>query len=202
MNVSFLVSFSAGVVSVISPCVLPLIPIVVGHSLLRKRFSQTISFILGFFLVFTIITLLTILFTAAINYYIFYLRITAALLLVGVGIFLIINKNIFRFSYTPKYNSKNIGSFMVGFLTCLAWSPCYGPYITAIAAYSAFTRSISYTIINVALFATGFSFTLIIMGFLASKLNFKKIMKYSDEIRILSGTIICIAGSYLLFELL
>ncbi|MCE7697481.1 MAG: cytochrome c biogenesis CcdA family protein [Methanobacterium paludis] len=200
MNVSFLVSFSAGVVSVLSPCVLPLVPIVMGYSL-KKELSQVISFIIGFFLVFAVITTLTVIFTVSIGYYLFYFRIAAALLIVGIGILFLINKNILKFSYMP-HNGKNLGSFTVGFLTCLAWSPCYGPYIAAIAAYSAFTGSIIYTIINVALFALGFSFTLIIIGIFSSKLHLERVLKHSDEIRILSGVIICIAGFYLLLNLL
>lgn len=202
MNVSFLISFFTGVVSVISPCVLPLIPIIVGHSLLKKELSGTISFITGFFLVFTIITTLTVLFTAAINHYLFYFRIAAALLLIGVGTFLIIDKNIFKLSYMPKRNNKNTGSFMLGLLTCLAWSPCYGPYIIAIVAYSASTGNPVYSAGNIALFAGGFSLTLLIIGFLTSKLDLKKIIRYSDLVKIISGIIIFIAGIYLLLNLL
>lgn len=202
MNVSFLISFSTGIVSVLSPCVLPLIPLVVGHSLLRKEISQTLSFIFGFFLIFMVVTALTVLFTAAINYYLFYFRIAAALILIGVGIFFIIDKNILKFSYTPKHNSKNTGSFMLGLLTCLAWSPCYGPYLIAIVAYSASTGSLLYSTINTALFAAGFSLTLLIIGIFASKLNIEGMIRYSDGIRVGSGIIIFTAGLYLLLNLL
>ena len=201
MNVSFLISFFTGVISVLSPCVLPIIPLVVGHSLLRKEISQTLSFIFGFFLIFMVVTALTVLFTAAINYYLLYFRIAAALVLVGIGIFFIIDKNILKFSYTPKHNNKNAGSFMLGLLTCLAWSPCYGPYLIAIAAYSASTGNLLYTSTNMALFAAGFSLTLLIIGIFASKLNLERIIKYSDGIRIGSGAIILIAGLYLLLNL-
>ena len=60
MNIGFMVSFSAGVVSVLSPCVLPLIPIVVGQSLMKRELSQILSFITGFFLVFAVVTVLTV----------------------------------------------------------------------------------------------------------------------------------------------
>ena len=202
MNVSFLISFFTGVISVLSPCVLPIIPLVVGHSLLRKEISQTLSFIFGFFLIFMVVTALTVLFTAAINYYLLYFRIAAALILVGIGIFFIIDKNILKFSYTPKYNNKNTGSFMLGLLTCLAWSPCYGPYLIAIAAYSASTGNLLYTSLNMALFAAGFSLTLLIIGIFASKLNLERIIRYSGGIRIGSGALILIAGLYLLLNLL
>ena len=201
MNVGFLVSFSAGAVSVLSPCVLPLIPLVMAYSL-KKELSEVTSFILGFFLVFVVITILTVIFTASVSNYLFYLRVAAALSIIGIGIFFIINKNILKFSYTPKHSNKNLGSFTVGFLTCLAWSPCYGPYIAAIAAYSAFTGNIMYTIINVALFALGFSFALVVIGIFSSKLRLERVLKHSGEIRILSGVIICAAGFYLLLNLL
>jgi len=67
MDVGLLFSFSAGLLSVISPCILPLLPIVIGHSLLKRKNRDVFAFILGFFMVFAIITILTLIFTAAIN---------------------------------------------------------------------------------------------------------------------------------------
>jgi cytochrome c-type biogenesis protein len=198
MNIGFLFSFSAGLLSVISPCVLPLIPIVVGHSLLRGKTRDLIAFIIGFFLVFGIITILTVIFTAAINYYLLYFRILAAILIIILGIFFIFNKNIFKYSYIPKFRNETMGSFLVGFLTCLAWSPCYGPYIVAVAAYSASTGNWIFSMVNMLLFAAGFSVAIFTIALLASKINFDRIMKYSEGIRIFSGIIIVIAGIYLL----
>jgi len=198
MNVGFLFSFSVGLVSVISPCILPLIPIVVGHSLLRGKIRDITAFIIGFFLVFAIITVLTAIFTAAINYYLLYFRVIAAILIILLGIFFITNKNVFHYSITSRCINETMGSFLVGFLTCLAWSPCYGPYLMTVAAYSASTGNWIYSAINMMLFAAGFSVTLFVMAFLASKINFEKIMKYSDGVRTFSGIIIIIAGVYML----
>lgn len=198
MNVGFLFSFAAGLVSVISPCVLPLIPIVVGHSLLRGKTRDAVAFIIGFFLVFAIVTVLTVMFTAAINHYLLYFRVVAAVLIIALGIFFIANKNVFQYSYTPKYRNETLGSFFVGFLTCLAWSPCYGPYIVVLAAYSASIGNWIYSAVNMMLFAAGFSVTLFAIALLASKINFERVMKYSDWIRTFSGIIIIIAGIYML----
>ena len=198
MNVGFLFSFSVGLVSVISPCVLPLIPIVVGHSLLRGKIRDIAAFIIGFFLVFAIITVLTVIFTAAINYYLLYFRVMAAILIILLGIFFITNKNVFHYTITPRYINETMGSFLVGFLTCLAWSPCYGPYLMTVAAYSASTGNWIYSAVNMMLFAAGFSVALFVMAFLASKINFERIMKYSDGVRTFSGIIIIIAGVYML----
>jgi cytochrome c-type biogenesis protein len=198
MDVGFILSFSAGLASVVSPCVLPLIPIVIGYSILKRTTGEIVSFITGFFLVFAILTFMTVLFTAAINHYLLYFRLAAAVLIIVMGIFFILKKNLFNFSYTPKYNNKTIGSFLAGFFTCLAWSPCYGPYIVAIAAYSASTGNWIYSAANMILFAAGFSAALFAIGLTASKINLQRFIKYSEGIRIFSGILIIIAGIYLL----
>ncbi|MDY9924400.1 cytochrome c biogenesis CcdA family protein [Methanobacterium sp.] len=203
METSFLLSFLAGVASIISPCVLPLIPIVVGFSLLKRKNTEIVAFGLGFFLLFAIITILTAIFTAAINYYLLYFRIAAALILVIIGVLFIVNKRLFNISApsissTPDSQKGIVGSFLMGFLTCLAWSPCFGPYVVAVATYSASTGNIGYSIINMAIFAGGFSLTILIMAFLMSKIDFKAIIKYSDWIRTISGAIIALAGLYML----
>ncbi|NYB53003.1 MAG: cytochrome c biogenesis protein CcdA [Methanobacteriaceae archaeon] len=207
MDTSYILSFSAGIASILSPCVLPLIPIVVGFSILKRTNLEIIAFSLGFFLLFAIITTLTALFTAAVNYYLVYFRIAAALILVIMGILLIANKNLFNISGSgissaPDSGQGILGSFVMGFLTCLAWSPCFGPYVVAVATYSASTGDIAYSIVNMALFAGGFSLTILILAYSMSKIDFKAIIKYSDWIRIISGLIIALAGLYLLVGLL
>ena len=207
METGYLLSFLAGIASIISPCVLPLIPVVVGFSLLKRKNTEIVAFGLGFFLLFAIITILTAIFTAAINYYLLYFRIAAALILVIIGVLFIVNKRLFNISApsisnTPDSQKGIVGSFLMGFLTCLAWSPCFGPYVVAVATYSASTGNIGYSIINMAIFAGGFSLTILIIAFLMSKIDFKAILKYSDWIRIISGAIITFAGLYMLIGFL
>ena len=207
METGFLISFLAGMASIISPCVLPLIPIVVGFSLLKRKNTEIVAFGLGFFLLFAIITIFTAIFTAAINYYLLYFRIAAALILVIIGVLFIVNKRLFNISAPSISNTSDsqkgiVGSFLMGFLTCLAWSPCFGPYVVAVATYSASTGDITYSIINMAIFAGGFSLTILIMAFLMSRIDFKAIIKYSDWVRIISGSIIALAGMYMLIGFL
>jgi cytochrome c-type biogenesis protein len=207
METGYLLSFLAGIASILSPCVLPLIPVVVGFSLLKRKNTEIVAFSLGFFLLFAIITTLTAIFTAAINYYLLYFRIAAALILVIIGVLFIVNKKLFNISApsisnTPDSQKGIVGSFLMGFLTCLAWSPCFGPYVVAVATYSASTGNIGYSIINMAIFAGGFSLTILIIAFLMSKIDFKAILKYSDWIRIISGVVIALAGLYMLIGFL
>ncbi len=202
MNIELLISFSAGVISVLSPCVLPLIPIVIGYSLLKKKTSEILSFVLGFFILFTLIIIFTVVFTAAVNHYIFYFRLIAAIIIILIGIFILLTDKSFNLSYRPvKHRNKLIGSFSMGFLTSLAWSPCYGAYLIALITYSASTGNIIYSAFNLIMFTAGFSITIFIMAFLASKIDLSRIIKHSNNIRFISGIVILIAGIYM-FSLL
>ncbi len=199
MDIAPLFSFLAGIASVLSPCVLPLIPIVIGYSLMERKKSQIVSFGIGFFMVFTVIIVLTAIFTAAINAYLYYFRILAALIIILIGIYFIFNKKFTGFSFKPVKHGKGIlPSFLMGILTSLAWSPCYGSYLIAIIAYSASSGNVIYGTLNLILFAAGFSLTIFAVALGASKINMDAMIKYYDYIRIISGAIILLAGLYML----
>ncbi|EKQ54532.1 MAG: cytochrome c biogenesis protein [Methanobacterium sp. Maddingley MBC34] len=198
MDLAFLLSFLAGAASLMSPCVLKLLPVVVGHSLVKGKFKEILAFTLGFFVVFSIISILTVIFTAAINYYLFYFRIIAAILLIILGVYFVLNKNIFKITNPEKFGNNAFGSFLFGFFTCLAWSPCFGAYVVAVATYSASTGNLFYSAMNMLLFSAGFSLTILVMALLTSKLNIKRLSKYSGTIRVFSGLIIIFAGVYML----
>jgi cytochrome c-type biogenesis protein len=198
MDIAFLLSFLAGMASLISPCVLKILPVIVGHSLVRQKTKEIIGFSLGFFVVFSILTILTVIFTAVINYYLFYFRVVAAILLIILGIFFVFDKNIFKITSPTKYGNAALGSFLFGFFTCLAWSPCFGPYVIAVATYSSSTGNLFYSAMNMLLYSAGFALTILILAFLTSRLNVKKLVKYSGPIRVFSGLIIILAGIYML----
>lgn len=106
-----------------------------------------------------------------------------------------------NFSYKTKYDDGLLGSFFMGFIGCLAWSPCFGPYIVAIATYSVSAGNIWFSLINMLFFTIGFSLTILLFALLASKIDLSKVIEYSDGIRIFSGMIILIAGIYMLITL-
>lgn len=198
MIITFLLSFFYGILSAFSPCVLPIIPIIVGHSLLTKNKINIISFLLGFFFLFTIITVLTVIFTVAINYYLHYFRVFAAILIIVIGTIFILNRDMFNFSYSPKQQNDSIGSFLFGFLTSLAWSPCISPYMITVIALSASFGNWMLSTANMMSYYVGFSLILVLIAYLSSKINLNKIIQHSNEIRIFSGILIIFSGIYIL----
>jgi cytochrome c-type biogenesis protein len=200
MNIIPLFSFLAGIASVLSPCVLPVIPIVIGYTLLERRKTEILAFVMGLFLIFTLTIVLTIVFTAAINYYLHYFRIIASIILIVLGMMIITNKNLFKFSQTPNSNRKGVfGSFMWGILTSLAWAPCYGSYLIALITFSISTGNAFYSALNLLLYTAGFSISILVLGILVSSANIEKLVKKADLIRKMSGILILGAGIYMIY---
>lgn len=197
MNIIPLFSFLAGVASVLSPCILPLIPVIIGYFLSKKKKIEIISFILGLFSIFLFIIILIMAFTAAINYYLYYIRIIASLILITLGTGILLNKNILNITYSnSKFdsNSKNKddknksnlrlvkNSYIMGLLTSMAWAPCYGTYLISLISFSISTENTFYSGVNLIIYTLGFGISLFIIGFLISTINIQKLINKRDLI--------------------
>ena len=63
MEIFLFVSFITGVISILSPCILPVLPIFIGFNLKKRKNTEIISFVLGLFAIFIIILFATVYFT-------------------------------------------------------------------------------------------------------------------------------------------
>ena len=109
MEIFPLISFFTGVISILSPCILPVIPIFVAFSLKTKSKSEIVSFTLGLLSVFLVIVLLTGFFTSIVYSYIFYIRIFSAVLLLAIGILMLVD---YSFSFSVKLPKESDINFM------------------------------------------------------------------------------------------
>jgi len=184
--------------------------VLIGYFLPKKKKIEIISFILGLFSIFLFFIILTMVFTAAINYYLHYVRIIASLILITLGTAILLNKNILNISHSTynfdsiHKNNKNTlklvkYSYILGLLISLAWAPCYGIYLISLISFSVSTGNIFYSGINLAIYTLGFGLSLFIIGFLISTINIQKLINKADLINKISGILIIIGGIYLLW---
>ena len=124
MEIMPIVSFFTGVISVLSPCIIPTLPIMVGFSLKAKSKAEIFSFILGLFSIFTIIIFLTGFFTAILYRYIIYVRVIAAVLLLIMGILMFFDYSFSSKSIKVRNNQGLVNSFILGFLTSIEILAC------------------------------------------------------------------------------
>lgn len=139
---SLLFAFVAGVVTILSPCVLPLLPVILASSGLEGR-SRPLGLIVGFAVFFTVITLLLSLLVRHFALSPDIHRTVAALIFILMGALLAIPalKSRFEFvlsGFTGRFATAGSGSsgFGGGFLTGaglgLAWTPCVGPIMASV----------------------------------------------------------------------
>ena len=181
--IELLIAFGAGLISFLSPCVLPLIPgyisFITGNSLNELLESKKINirplilFTLGFSFVF-------IIFGAAASYLgqvllqnSETLRIIAGLIIIIFSLQLIgiININFLNFEkkiYTQKNNNIWF-SFIIGMAFGFGWTPCIGPILGSILALASTEETIYKAILLLSFYSLGLAIPFILSGFLMQK---------------------------------
>jgi len=150
------VAFVGGIATFLSPCILPLVPVylanIAGASVLtsdlpdrRRIFLHTISFIVGFSLVFTALgASFGLLGTLASKEV---LQNVAGALLITFGIFLVAATKIPWLNYEKRLNfaqakgSGYLRSLLIGVIFSLGWTPCVGPILGSILALAATSQT-------------------------------------------------------------
>jgi cytochrome c-type biogenesis protein len=146
------IAFVGGIATFLSPCILPLVPVylanLAGSSVLtsdlpdrRRIFLHTISFIVGFSLVFTALGASFGLLGAVAPEEV--LEKVAGALLITFGIFLIAATKVPWLNYEKRLNftvvkgSGYLRSLLIGVIFSLGWTPCVGPILGGILALAA-----------------------------------------------------------------
>ena len=224
--IELLIALGAGLISFLSPCVLPLIPgyisYISGASLDELLTNKKINllplvlFTLGFSFVF-------IIFGAAASYLgqvllqnSETLRILAGLIIIVFSLQLIgiININFLNFEkkiYTKKNNNIWF-SFIIGMAFGFGWTPCIGPILGSILALASTEETVFKAIILLSFYSLGLAIPFILSGYLMQRFlmfskNFKKninlVTKGGGVILLITGVLILtnqlqILGYYIL----
>ena len=208
------IAFSAGLISFLSPCVLPLIPgyisFISGQSLNELLESRKINllplilFSLGFSFVFIIFGATASILGKFLLQNSQQLRIVAGIIIIIfslqlLGIFNINFLNLEKKIYTKK--SSNIWfSFIVGMAFGFGWTPCIGPILGSILALASTEDTISRAIILLSFYSLGLAIPFVLSGYLIQRFlvfsrNFKKNIKLVSKI---GGITLLITGVLIL----
>ena len=212
MNTTLSIAFLAGMISFLSPCVLPLIPGYISYisgtsfnELKEKKSNlvvvKTIFFTLGFSLVFIALGS-----TASLigNFFLVnsdLFRIIAGIIiiffslnLIGVLNFNFMNKDIRVF--TDQYSNSITFPFLVGAAFGFGWTPCIGPILGSILTLAALEENIGKGILLLSFYSLGLAIPFIISGILIDKflLFSKGFKKYISTITKVGGAILLLTG--------
>lgn len=183
-------SAAAGTLSTLSPCVLPLVPILVGSALMTHRYGPH-ALATGLALSFTLVGVFIVGLGAAIGLDQEVFRNVAAVLLMGFGIVLIAPALQARFavaasrlggpgpSLMDRISGDSLGSqFALGMLLGVVWSPCVGPTLGATITLASQGQDLAHVTLMMALFGLGAGIPLILLG----TLSHQAMMKFRDKL--------------------
>jgi len=209
----FLIAFGAGLISFLSPCVLPLIPgyisYISGQSLQNILETKKINifplilFCLGFSSVFTILGASASLLGQALLQNSEILRIIAGIIIIIFSLQLIGFINISYLNFEKRFDakkSKNIFfPYIIGLAFGFGWTPCIGPILGSILALASIEETLSRAILLLICYSLGLAIPFVLSGYLIQKFlllskNFKKninmISKSGGIILLVTGILI------------
>lgn len=200
-----LASFFAGVISILSPCVLPLLPVILAYSTGQSRF-RPFAIVVGLSITFTLMGVVASAFGAVFQSYIQGFRILAELLIIVFGLAMLTDYDLFgtfaRYTGNLHVEKKGIfGGLLVGASLGIVWIPCVGPILGTILTSVALEGNITYGATHLIIYSMGFAVPMLIIAYFAnlSSARLGEISKYDAKLKKLAGLVLVIAGLWMVY---
>ena len=190
-------AFLAGLISFLSPCVLPLVPGYVSlisgaaveelkaqeNRLLRKLMMNSVAFIVGFSAVFIALGAISTEVGQLLAMYKSRLSVVAGIVIILFGLHL---TGIFKIKalyadarlHKVKGGSTPWGAFVIGFAFAFGWTPCVGPILAVILGFAAAQDSVFKGILLLAVYSLGLA-----VPFLLTSLGIERFLKFYGRFR-------------------
>ena len=215
-SISYPAALLAGLLSFFTPCILPLIPayftFITGLSLdeltqtrspaTRLRvIRSTLSYVLGFSLVFILLGASASLLGGAVFKYRDWIRIIGGIVIIGLGIHMtgVIRVKALEFERRLQIRKKPLhvlGTFLVGMAFGAGWSPCIGPLLGSILIVASNQETVANGIGLLAVYAAGLAIPFLVLSiFIDSLLSFIKKASWSIKyINVTAGVLLIVMG--------
>ncbi len=210
---NYLFTFLEGIASFISPCLLPMLPIYISYFVGEdddnktvKAIINSIGFVLGFTIVFLLLSIFASSLGTLISENIRYLKIVFGVVIILLGLNYMGILKISFLNRTKKFNSskENFNFFkaiIFGILFSISWTPCIGTFLSSALILVAKEQDMLKGIILMLVYSVGLGIPFIISAILLEKLKelFNFIKRNYGKIKIISGLVLIIMGIYTMF---
>jgi cytochrome c-type biogenesis protein len=213
-------AFVAGLVSFLSPCVLPLVPGYVSlisgvgveelkgqeSRLLGKVMLNSFAFIAGFSVVFIALGAISTEVGQLMARYKSVLAQVAGVVIILFGLHL---TGLFKIKalytdarlHSVKGGHTSWGAFLIGFAFAFGWTPCVGPILAVILGFAAAQDSVAKGILLLAVYSSGLAvpFLLTSLGIERFLKFYKRFRRHMHALEVASGGLLIVLGVLLVF---
>jgi cytochrome c-type biogenesis protein len=203
-TLGIVVAFTAGLLSFLSPCVLPLVPSYVGfltgmtqpESGVRRRgaLAHAILFIAGFSLVFILLGASATALGRALGHYQIWLQRAGGVLIILFGLFCLgaFSSRFLTREHRLHLEHKPVGflgSALVGMAFAAGWTPCIGPVLGGILGLAASSADVTRGMLLLAVYSAGLA-----LPFLLAALALESFLRWFQRFRPLLPWVMRVSG--------
>ena len=201
----YFISFLEGIITFISPCLLPMIPLYISYFAggkarnTKKTVKNALGFILGFTIVFVLMGALAGTFGRLLNEYKTIVDVVTGLIVVFFGLNFLGVFKINLFKGAKKAKTDNLGFFssmVFGIVFSIGWTPCVGAFLGSALMLAASQGHVVEGIIMLLLYSLGLGIPFFISTILIDKLRgaFTFIKKHYKVINTVCGCLLVVIG--------
>ena len=213
-NIGLITAFSAGLISFLSPCVLPLVPgyisYVSGQTLGRQgdagagRLTTlwlSLCFVLGFSAVFVALGATATAFSRLLLFYRYEATLIGGAIVIVLGVFMTGLIRMPWFQCDVRFHGsirggRPLGAFLLGLAFGFGWTPCIGPVLGAILTVSALSSTATAGIVLLAVYSLGLGIPFLLSAAFADRLmqRLKSMRRLGRTLQIGAGGVMVAMG--------
>jgi cytochrome c biogenesis protein CcdA len=204
--ISPVAAFGAGILSVLSPCILPLLPAVLATSAGKNRL-RPLAIVLGVSISFTIMGVATSAFGAVFSEYTDQLKILAEVLILVLGFALLFDISLFNaFSKFPLMGKMSdegpVSGFLLGLSLGVLWIPCVGPILGSILTMVALEGNAITGALTLSVYSLGFAVPMLLLAYSAhfSSSKVRLISKWDVVFKKGAGIVLVLVGFWMIYQ--
>lgn len=204
MDINFLNIFlavGAGLASVLSPCVLPVVPVIVAGAD-RKDRLRPLLVVLGLSLAFMAMGAVSSLFGSYLIGRTRYIEIAGAMIITLMGVMVLFDVSVFkrfyRLSNIRVNGSGRFSGLVLGMALGLVWVPCIGPFLSSILTMVGTDGRLPQGILMLGFYSIGLAIPMLLVAYSSHLLQsrLRALARHEAVLRYVSGSILIGFGVY------
>jgi len=197
--------FAAGLASVLSPCVVPVVPLIVTGTADDHK-ARPLLIVAGLAAAFITMGIVTSLFGAAIGPWMYKAEKVVGVVIILFGLMLAAEINVFKhlgvFSRLATHAGGRTNGLVLGFLLGIIWIPCVGPMLSGVLALVATQQQLAGGVGYLLIYSAGFAVPMLLVAYASQSVRsrFRSLASHQRAIGFASGALLSALGLFIVVK--